>query len=38
MGLWCDAGEMKRNARVGPGFFNTDFGVKKTFKITSAQA
>jgi hypothetical protein len=34
MGLWCNAGEMERNTLVGPGFFNTDFGVKKTFKLT----
>jgi len=24
---------MERNSLYGPGFFNTDFGVKKTFKI-----
>ena len=34
MGLWCEAGEMQRNSLVGPGFFNSDFGVKKSFKIT----
>jgi Carboxypeptidase regulatory-like domain len=36
-GLWCEGkalGQMERNTLVGPGFFNTDFGVKKTFKIT----
>jgi hypothetical protein len=35
--LWCEGkalGQMERNTLVGPGFFNTDFGVKKTFKIT----
>jgi hypothetical protein len=34
LGLWCNAGEMQRNSLVGPAFFDTDFGVKKTFKIT----
>jgi hypothetical protein len=37
MGLWCDGvgvGEMERNTLVGPAFFNTDFGIKKTFKVT----
>jgi carboxypeptidase family protein/TonB-dependent receptor-like protein len=37
MGLWCQGqalGQMERNTLVGPRFFNTDFGVKKTFKIT----
>jgi hypothetical protein len=37
MGLWCEGqslGQMERNTLTGPGFFNTDFGVKKTFKIT----
>jgi hypothetical protein len=37
MGLWCQGtalGQMERNTLVGPSFFNTDFGVKKTFKIT----
>ncbi|MGA7294954.1 MAG: carboxypeptidase regulatory-like domain-containing protein [Terriglobales bacterium] len=36
-GLWCQGpalGQMERNTLVGPSFFNTDFGVKKTFKIT----
>jgi Carboxypeptidase regulatory-like domain len=37
MGLWCSGialGQMERNTLVGPSFFNTDFGVKKTFKIS----
>jgi hypothetical protein len=37
MGLWCEGaalGQMERNTLTGPAFFNTDFGVKKTFKIT----
>jgi hypothetical protein len=37
LGLWCQGlalGQMERNTLVGPSFFNTDFGVKKTFKIT----
>ncbi len=37
LGLWCQGsalGQMQRNSLTGPGFFNTDFGVKKTFKIT----
>jgi hypothetical protein len=25
---------MERNTLTGPSFFNTDFGIKKTFKIT----
>jgi Carboxypeptidase regulatory-like domain len=36
-GTWCQGqalGQMERNTLVGPGFFNTDFGIKKTFKIT----
>ena len=36
LGLWCQGtalGQMERNSLYGPGFFNTDFGVKKTFKI-----
>ncbi len=36
MGLWCQGpalGQMERNTLVGPRFFNTDLGVKKTFKI-----
>jgi hypothetical protein len=37
MGLWCEgssAGQMERNTLSGPAFFDTDFGVKKGFKIT----
>jgi Carboxypeptidase regulatory-like domain len=37
MGLWCQGralGQMERNTLTGPAYFNTDFGVKKTFKIT----
>jgi hypothetical protein len=37
MGLWCEGtalGQMERNTLVGPGFFNTDLGVKKGFKLT----
>jgi hypothetical protein len=37
LGLWCEGavvGQMQRNSLTGPGFFNTDVGVKKTFKIT----
>ena len=38
-GLWCEgaaAGQMERNTLNGPGFFNTDFSVKKGFKITES--
>ena len=38
-GYWCEGtalGQMERNTLTGPSFFNTDFGVKKTFKITEA--
>jgi hypothetical protein len=37
LGLWCEGsvvGQMQRNSLVGPGFFNTDIGFGKTFKIT----
>lgn len=37
MGLWCEGkalGQMERNTLVGPGYFNTDFGFGKSFKIT----
>jgi len=37
MGLWCQGtalGQMERNTLTGPGFFNTDFSVKKGFKLT----
>jgi hypothetical protein len=33
-GLWCNQGEMERNTLVGPGFFDTDLGFGKTFKLT----
>jgi hypothetical protein len=36
-GLWCEGpsvGQMQRNSIVGPAYFNTDFGVAKSFKIT----
>ena len=36
-GLWCEGralGQMERNTLVGPGYFNTDFGFGKSFKIT----
>jgi hypothetical protein len=36
MGLWCNQGEMQRNSLVGPGFFDTDFGVTKSFRITES--
>jgi hypothetical protein len=32
-GIWCNTGEMQRNALVGPVFFNTDMGFGKTFKL-----
>jgi len=33
-GAWCNGpGEMQRNSLIGPGFFNTDIGFGKTFKI-----
>ncbi len=41
MGLWCQGqslGQMQRNSLVGPSFFNTDFGVKKNFKVTERVA
>jgi hypothetical protein len=38
MGLWCEQGEMERNTLVGPGFFNTDFGVGKSIKINERAA
>jgi hypothetical protein len=37
-GLWCNTGEMQRNSLVGPGFFNTDLGFGKSFKITERLA
>jgi Carboxypeptidase regulatory-like domain len=36
-GLWCQGtalGQMERNTLTGPSFFNTDLGIKKTFKLT----
>jgi hypothetical protein len=36
MGLWCQGkalGQMERNTLTGPSYSNTDFGIKKTFKI-----
>jgi hypothetical protein len=39
MGLWCQGqalGQMQRNSLVGPAFFNTDFSVKKAFRITES--
>ena len=39
MGLWCNGpGEMQRNSLVGPGFFNTDIGFGKLFKINERAA
>jgi Carboxypeptidase regulatory-like domain len=39
MGLWCNGpNEMERNTLVGPGFFNTDLGFGKTFKINERAA
>jgi len=37
MGLWCEGpsvGQMGRNTLNGPHYFNTDFSVKKGFKLT----
>jgi Carboxypeptidase regulatory-like domain/TonB dependent receptor len=39
MGLWCQGaalGQMERNTLYGPSFFDTDIGVKKSFKITES--
>lgn len=36
-GLWCEGaavGQMRRNSLTGPGYFNTDLGIEKSFKIT----
>ena len=36
-GKWCEGkalGQMERNTLVGPGYFNTDFGFAKAFRIT----
>jgi len=38
LGLWCNGGEMQRNSLVGPGFFNTDIGFGKSFKINERAA
>ena len=41
MGLWCEGrsvGQMERNTLSGPGFFNTDVGLKKGFKITETSS
>jgi len=41
LGEWCEgptAGQMERNTLNGPGFFDTDFGIKKGFKITEKSA
>jgi len=37
-GLWCNTGEMQRNSLTGPGFFNTDLGFSKKFKINERAA
>jgi hypothetical protein len=37
LGLWCQGaalGQIQRNSLYGPGFFNTDIGFAKAFKIT----
>lgn len=39
LGLWCQGtvvGQMRRNTLTGPGFFNADFGIAKSFKITES--
>lgn len=41
LGKWCDGaavGQSQRNSLTGPGFFNTDLGIKKSFKITEASS
>jgi len=41
LGLWCEGralGQMERNTLIGPGFFNTDLGFGKSFKITERAA
>jgi len=38
-GLWCEGtsvGQMRRNTLFGPGYFNTDFGIAKAFKVTES--
>jgi hypothetical protein len=37
-GAWCNQGEMQRNSLIGPGFFNTDIGFGKSFKINERMA
>jgi hypothetical protein len=37
LGLWCQGpalGQIQRNSLIGPGYFNTDIGFGKSFKIT----
>jgi hypothetical protein len=37
LGLWCEGSvvsQTRRNSLVAPGYFNTDLGVSKAFKIT----
>jgi hypothetical protein len=37
LGFWCQGAvvsQTRRNSLVGPGYFNTDLGVSKAFKIT----
>jgi hypothetical protein len=37
MGLWCQGqalGQMERNTLIGPGYFDTDLGFSKAFRIT----
>jgi hypothetical protein len=41
LGLWCEGaavGQMERNTLVGPGFFNTDLGIGKSFKVTESSS
>ena len=38
-GAWCEGralGQMERNTLTGPSFFDTDLGIKKTFKISES--
>ena len=38
-GLWCEGavvGQMQRNSLTAPGYFDTDFGIAKSFKITES--
>ncbi|MGA3103628.1 MAG: TonB-dependent receptor [Terriglobales bacterium] len=37
LGLWCQGqalGQMERNTLIGPGYFDTDLGFSKAFRIT----